>query len=109
MRRTTLYVYNESDYKRMQAIAKLQGKSVLKFIWDELSDSIRDKYPVGSLEKFFNDSKLSHLIPPPVTDDKKAQLSKFRNMSLEELTTYDDLLDKHYTIFKKIYRGKRDD
>jgi len=37
MKHTTFYIYDDAIYRRMQAIAKLQGKTVLKFMWDELT------------------------------------------------------------------------
>jgi len=109
MKHTTFYMYDEREYARMCAIAKSQSKTITQFLWDELAESVRRKYPIGSLEKFFKDNKPLPMMPPSVTDDKKAQINKFKSMPIEDLTVYDDMLDKHYTIFKKIYRGKRDD
>lgn len=106
MRRTTLYVYDDKIYQRMQAVAKIQGKSVLKFIWDELIDSMEKNYSEGTLAQYIYNGKFTN--PPNVKDSIENQRAKFTKMSVEELKDYDKNLSKHIKIFKNELRNKKD-
>jgi len=107
MRRTTLYVYDEAIYKRMQAIAKLQGKSVLHFIWDELVVRMEQNYNKGTLAQFINEGEI--VKPPLLEEGIEQQKMKFMRMSLESLEEYEKNLFKHIKIFKNELRSKKNE
>lgn len=106
MRRTTLYVYDDKIYQRMQAVAKIQGKTVLKFIWDELIDTMEKNYSEGTLAQYIYTGKMSN--PPNVKDSLDDQRAKFTKMPVDALKDYDRDLAKHIKIFKNELRRKKD-
>lgn len=107
MRRTTLYVYDDKIYQRMQAVAKIQGKSVLKFIWDELINTMESNYSEGTLAQYIYNEKISN--PPNVKDSIRNQKTKFVTMSLDSLKEYESDLLKHIKIFKNELRSKKNE
>lgn len=107
MRRTTLYVYDDKIYQRMQAVAKIQGKSVLKFIWDELINTMEKNYSEGTLAQYIYNEKIPN--PPNVNDSIGNQKTKFVTMSLDSLKEYENDLLKHIKIFKNELRSKKNE
>jgi len=107
MRRTTLYVYDDKIYQRMQAVAKIQGKSVLKFIWDELINTMERNYSEGTLAQYIYNGKIPN--PPNVKDSIDNQRAKFVTMSLDSLKDYEKDLLRHIKIFKNELRGKKNE
>jgi DNA-binding transcriptional MocR family regulator len=90
----------------MQAIAKLQGKSTLKFIWDELVVRMDQAYSKDTLAQFLTDGKVNY--PPSVTDPFNEQKSKFMRMGTSELEKYERDLLKHIKILKTEMRRKKE-
>lgn len=107
MRRTTLYIYDDKIYQRMQAVAKIQGKSVLKFIWDELINTMEKNYSEGTLAQYIYNGKIPN--PPNVKDSIENQRAKFVTMSLDSLKEYEKDLLRHIKIFKNELRGKKNE
>lgn len=107
MRRTTLYVYDDKIYQRMQAVAKIQGKTVLKFIWDELINTMERNYSEGTLAQYIYNEKITN--PPNVKDSTINQKTKFVTMSLDSLKEYESELLKHIKIFKNELRSKKNE
>lgn len=90
----------------MQAVAKIQGKTVLKFIWDELIDTMEKNYSEGTLAQYIYTGKMSN--PPNVKDSLDDQRAKFTKMPVDALKDYDRDLAKHIKIFKNELRRKKD-
>lgn len=107
MRRTTLYVYDEALYKRMQAVAKLQGKTVLHFIWDELVSRMEQNYNKGTLAQFINEGEITKA--PLLEEGLEQQKMKFMRMSLESLEEYERSLLRHVKTFKNELRNKKNE
>jgi len=91
----------------MQAVAKIQGKSVLKFIWDELINTMERNYSEGTLAQYIYNEKIPN--PPNVKDSIINQKTKFVTMSLDSLKEYENDLLKHIKIFKNELRSKKNE
>jgi len=98
-------VYDEAIYKRMSAIAKLQGKSLVRFMWDELVSRMDQNYNKGSLAQFINEGEITK--PPLLEEGIEQQRMKFMRMPLDSLEEYEKDLLKHVKIFKNELRSKK--
>jgi len=91
----------------MSAVAKLQGKSLVKFMWDELVARMDQNYNNGTLAQFINEGEL--VKAPLIDDGLEQQRMKFMKMPLESLEEYEKRLMKHIKIFKTELRGKKNE
>jgi len=91
----------------MSAVAKLQGKSLVKFMWDELVARMDQNYNKGTLAQFINDGEL--IKAPLIDDGLEQQRMVFMRMPLESLEEYEKRLMKHIKIFKSELRGKKNE
>ena len=107
MKHTTLYVYDESLYKRMSAVAKLQGKSLVRFMWDELVSRMNQNYNKGTLAQFINEGEI--VKAPSIDEGMEQQKMKFMQMSLNSLEEYHKDLMRHIKIFKNELRSKKNE
>ncbi len=107
MKHTTLYVFDEQIYKRMGAVAKLQNKSLVQFMWDELVARMDQNYNKGTLAQFINEGEL--IKPPMVDEGLEQQRLVFMRMPLESLEEYEKRLMKHIKVFKNELRSKKNE
>jgi len=91
----------------MSAIAKLQGKTITRFLWDELIARMEQNYDEGTLAQFINKGEI--IRPPSVDEGLEQQRMKFMKMPLESLEEYEKRLMKHIKIFKTELRGKKNE
>lgn len=91
----------------MQAIAKLQGKTITEFLWAELISIMERNYGKGTLTQFINEGELIN--PPSVDEGLEQQRMKFMKIPLESLEEYEKRLMKHIKIFKTELRGKKNE
>ncbi len=91
----------------MQAIAKLQGKTITEFLWSELSSIMERNYGKGTLAQFINEGEVVR--PPMVEEGLEQQRMIFMKMPLESLEEYEKRLMKHIKIFKSELRGKKNE
>ncbi len=89
----------------MSAIAKLQGKSLVRFMWDELVSRMEQNYNKGTLAQFINEGEI---VKPPLLDEGiEQQKMKFMKMSLKSMEEYEKDLLRHAKIFKNELRSKK--
>jgi len=91
----------------MSAVAKLQGKSLVRFIWDELVARMEQNYNKGTLAQFINEGEI--VKAPLLEEGLEQQRMIFMRMPLESLEEYEKNLLKHIKIFKNELRSKRND
>lgn len=91
----------------MQAIAKLQGKSLVQFMWDELIQSMDQNYNKGTLAQFINEGEI--VKAPMVEEGLEQQRLVFMRMPLESLEGYEKRLLKHIKVFKNELRSKKNE
>ena len=91
----------------MSAVAKLQGKSLVKFMWDELVARMDQNYNNGTLAQFINEGEL--VKAPLIDDGLEQQRMVFMKMPLESLEDYEKRLMRHIKIFKRELRGKKNE
>jgi len=91
----------------MSAVAKLQGKSLVKFMWDELVARMDQNYNNGTLAQFINKGEL--VKAPLIDDGLEQQRMVFMKMPLESLEDYEKRLMKHIKIFKTELRNKKNE
>ncbi len=89
----------------MSAIAKLQGKSLVQYIWDELVARMEQNYNNGTLAQFINEGEI--VKPPLLEEGIEQQKMKFMRMPLDSLEEYEKILFKHIKIFKNELRSKK--
>ncbi len=89
----------------MSAIAKLQGKSLVRFMWDELVARMEQNYNKGTLAQFMNQGEIVN--PPLLEEGIEQQRMKFMRMPLESLEEYEKDLMRHVKIFKNELRSKK--
>lgn len=106
VKHSTFYIYNDKIYRRIKALAQLQGKPVTEFMWDELTTRIESEYGRNTLAPFLGESG-GVKFPPFVTDTTDEQRMKFMNMDKKDLEDYEKNLLNHVNIFKKEMRNKR--
>jgi len=91
----------------MSAVAKLQGKSLVRFMWDELVARMNQNYNKGTLVQFINEGEI---VKAPMLDEGiEQQKMKFMRMPLESLEEYEKDIMKHIKIFKNELRSKKNE
>jgi len=91
----------------MSAIAKLQGKSLVRFMWDELVSRMNQNYNKGTLAQFINEGEI--IKAPTLDEGIEQQKMKFMQMPLDSLEEYHKDLMKHIKIFKNELRSKKNE
>jgi len=91
----------------MSAVAKLQGKSLVRFIWDELVARMDQNYNNGTLAQFINEGEITKA--PLLEEGLEQQKMKFMKMSLKSLEGYEKDLLKHVKVFKTELRHKKNE
>ena len=91
----------------MSAVAKLQGKSLVKFMWDELVARMDQNYNNGTLAQFINEGEL--VKAPLIDDGLEQQRMVFMRIPLKSLEDYEKKLLKHIKIFKTELRTKKNE
>lgn len=105
VKHSTFYIYNDKVYRRIKALAQIQGKPVTEFMWDELTTRIESEYGRNTLAPFLGEVGVK--FPPFVTDTTDEQRIKFMNMDKKDLEDYGKKILNHIKIFKKEMRSKR--
>ncbi len=91
----------------MSAVAKLQGKSLVRFMWDELVSRMDQNYNKGTLAQFINEGEI---VKAPMLDEGiEQQKMKFMKMPLKSMEEYEKDLLKHVKIFKNELRHKKNE
>ncbi len=91
----------------MSAVAKLQGKSLVRFIWDELVCRMDQNYNKGTLAQFINEGEI---VKAPMLDEGiEQQKMKFMKMPLKSMEEYEKDLSRHIKIFKNELRSKKNE
>ena len=106
VKHSTFYIYDDKIYRRIKALAQIQGKSVTEFMWDELTTRIESEYGRNTLSPFLGEALGGVKFPPFVTDSNNEQKAKFIRMDKKELEEYERVLLKHIKIFKNEMRSK---
>lgn len=109
IKHSTFYIYDDKIYRRIKAIAQIQGKPVTEFMWDELTTRIESEYGRNTLSPFLGESIGGVKFPPFVTDSIIEQKLKFTRMDVKELEDYEKNLLKHIKIFKSELRNKKNE
>jgi len=91
----------------MSAIAKLQGKSLVRFMWDELVSRMNQNYNKGTLAQFINEGEI--VKAPTLDEGIEQQKMKFMQMPLDSLEEYHKDLMRHIKIFKNELRSKKNE
>ena len=91
----------------MGAVAKLQNKSLVQFMWDELVARMDQNYNKGTLAQFINEGEL--VKAPLIDDGLEQQRMVFMRMPLKSLEDYEKNLLKHIKIFKTELRNKKNE
>ncbi len=91
----------------MQAIAKLQGKTITEFLWAELASIMERSYGEGTLAQFINEGEL--VKAPLIDDGLEQQRMVFMKMPTISLEDYEKKLLKHIKIFKTELRTKKNE
>jgi len=91
----------------MSAIAKLQGKTITQFLWDELIARMEQNYDNGTLTQFINKGEI--IRPPLIDDGLEQQRTVFMKMPIKSLEDYEKKLLKHVKIFKTELRTKKNE
>ena len=91
----------------MSAVAKLQGKSLVRFMWDELVSRMNQNYNKGTLAQFINEGEI--VKAPSIDEGMEQQKMKFMQMSLNSLEEYHKDLMRHIKIFKNELRSKKNE
>jgi len=107
IKHSTFYIYDDKVYRRIKALAQIQGKPVTEFIWDELTTRIEIEYGRNTLSPFLGESIGGVKFPPFVTDSTNEQKAKFLRMNAKDLAEYEKSLFKHVKIFKTEKRNKQ--
>jgi len=89
----------------MQAISKLQGKTITQFLWDEMTERMNQNYDKGTLAQFINGEEVTRA--PLIEDSFEQQRIKFMKMPLKNLEEYEKELLQHIKIFKNELRSKK--
>ena len=88
-------------------MAKLQGKSLVRFMWDELVSRMNQNYNKGTLAQFINEGEI--VKAPSIDEGMEQQKMKFMQMSLNSLEEYHKDLMRHIKIFKNELRSKKNE
>ncbi len=107
IKHSTFYIYDDKVYRRIKALAQIQGKPVTEFMWDELTTRIENEYGRNTLSPFLGESIGGVKFPPFVTDSLAEQKAKFLRMDVKDLDEYEKSLLKHIKIFKTEKRNKK--
>ncbi len=91
----------------MSAVAKLQGKSMVRFMWDELVSRMNQNYNKGTLAQFINEGEI--VKAPTLDEGIEQQKMKFMQMPLDSLEEYHKDLMRHIKIFKNELRSKKNE
>ncbi len=91
----------------MSAIAKLQGKSLVQFMWDELVARMEQNYNNGTLAQFITEGVITKA--PLLEEGIEQQKMKFMKMPLKSLEEYEKDLLKHVKVFKTELRHKKNE
>ena len=107
VKHSTFYIYDDKIYRRIKALAQIQGKPVTEFMWDELTTIIEAEYGRNTLSPFLGEAIGGVKFPPFVTDSLNEQKAKFMRMDTKDLDEYEKILLKHIKIFKTERRDKK--
>jgi len=91
----------------MSAIAKLQGKTITQFLWDELIARMEQNYDKGTLTQFINKGEI--IRAPLIDDGLEQQRMVFMKMPVKSLEDYEKKLLRHVKIFKTELRTKKNE